>query len=257
MRKLIDNFRYYSDKRFSTIAGTLVYFLLMSIAPFILWVTLLLGSINLDRLLSFELFQGISPLLSYLKINAESAANSAGIILLVTSLYSSANFFYHLRRSGEIIYGSRKVKGGIKLRLISIVYIILTIVLIALLAGVWFAASYLLKYILPEILTLIIAVIYGTGLAFLIALILNLLACPYRLKASEAVTGSLLTTALWMACVLGFAVYLNFASPEKLYGALAFIVLFLLWCYLMMCCFVVGMINNGYYKTERVYKKHL
>ncbi len=108
MRKIIEIFKYYSDRRFSTIAGTLVYFLLMSITPFILWLTLILGNvdINFERILSHELFESISPLLRYLKEAAESAAKGAGIILLATTLYSSTNFFYHLRRSGEIIYNS-------------------------------------------------------------------------------------------------------------------------------------------------------
>ena len=102
--KIISTFRYYSDKRFSTIAGTLVYFLLMSITPFLFWLTLVFGDVHIEELLNHNFFESVAPFLRYLKDSAESAASGAGIVLLVTSLYSSTNFFYHLRRSGEIIY---------------------------------------------------------------------------------------------------------------------------------------------------------
>lgn len=257
MRRLIKIFRYYSDKRFSTIAGTLVYFLLMSIAPFILWLTLFLGSVDLEQYLSSELFDSIRPFVIYLQSSAENAASGAGIILIATSLYSSTNFFYHLRRSGEIIYGSRKVKGGIKLRIISAFYIVLAILLIALFGGIWVALTFAARYILPEALADVFLVFFITAVGFAVALVMNLLACPYRLKIKEAITGSLLTTALWIGFIVGFAVYVRFGTPAKLYGAIASVIVFLLWCYFMMCCFVVGMINNGSFKTEREYKKHL
>ena len=257
MRKIISIFRYYSDKRFSTIAGTLVYFLLMSIAPFLLWLSLLLGSFDLEGILSVELFESISPFLGYLKESAQTAASGAGIILLVTSLYSSTNFFYHLRRSGEIIYGSSRVKGGIKLRFISVVYIILAILLIAMLGGAFFAAQFILRYVLPPFLAELILIIFVAEAAFGVAVLMNFVACPYKLRLYDVVTGSLLTTVLWMGFIVGFAIYVKFGSPAKLYGAIASVIVFLLWSYAMMCCLVVGMINNGSFKKERKYKKLL
>lgn len=254
MHCIIETIKYFSDKRFSTIAGTLVYFLLMSITPFILWLTLFLGNVDIERILSHELFESISPILRHLKASAESAASGAGIILLVTTLYSSTNFFYHLRRSGEIIYNSSRVKGGIKLRLVSLMLIFLTIILTAILAavsiiGLWFLDKYIPFYIAD-----IISYIFITSAAFAIILVLNIFACPYKIKAGEAVSGSLLTIALWLVFLIGFTVYLQFANPEKLYGKIASLIIFLLWCYLMMGSFVVGIIYNGMYKSKKEYK---
>lgn len=261
MRRVISKIRatvkFYSDKRFSTIAGTLVYFLLMSIAPFILWLTLLLGSVNIEQVLPSGLFNSISPFISYLEASAQSAAGGAGIILLITSLYSSTNFFYHLRRSGEIVYGSLRVKGGVRLRIISAVFIVLSVLLLSFLVPVAVSARFILLTFMPEILCDIISMVFLTVLAFAVAILLNLFACPYRLKPSQAIPGSLLTTILWVIFVLGFAVYVQFASPGKLYGAIASIIVFLLWCYFMMCCFVIGMIKNGADITRRTYKTFL
>ena len=255
IEKIWTTFKYYTDKRFSTIAGTLVYFLLMSIAPFIVWLTLLLGNIEVERFLSGVLFESISPFLNYLETSAQHAASGAGIILLATSLYSSTNFFYHLRRSGEIIFGSQRVKGGVKLRILSAIIIILSIIAIAFLAAVAFAGRLVLQTFMPEILCNLIFMLFAVLLTFAIVVLLNIFACPYKLKISEALIGSLLTTILWILFVIGFAIYVQFAPPGKLYGAIASVIIFLLWCYFMMCCFVIGMIKNGSYISKRQYKK--
>ncbi len=257
--------KYYTDKRFSTIAGTLVYFLLMSITPFMLWLTLVMGNIDVSRFLNHRLLEGASPILRYLKSSAESAADGAGvsgtggisIIFLATSLYSSTNFFYHLRRSGEIIYEASDTKSGLRLRLMSIGLICAAIISIALVAAVSVIGTAFTEKFLPVWLSNSISLIFITALMFGTAVILNIFACPQKLKLANAAVGSLLTTALWLIIGAGFGVYLKFASPEKLYGKIASLIVFLLWCYVMMCCFVVGMINNGKFATARNYKKNL
>ncbi len=255
MRGIIGTFKFFSDKRFSTIAGTLVYFLIMSIAPFILWLTLICGNVDIEKFLSNELFESVSPFLRDLKSSAEGAASGAGIVLLVTTLYSSTNFFYHLRRSGEIIYDSPTVKGGLRLRLASLALIFATLLLIALIAAMSVVGNWILDEIMPYYLSDVISYTFITATAFAVALVLNIFSCPYRLKAEEAVAGSLLTTSLWLICLLGFGVYMHFANPERLYGKIASLIIFLLWCYVMMTCFVVGVIYNGMFKHRRVMKK--
>ncbi len=243
--KVAATIKFYSDKKFSTVAGTLVYFLLMSIAPFTLWLTLVFGNVDAERFLSHELFNSVSPVLRYMKQSAESAVGGAGIVFLLTSLYSSTNFFYHLRRSGEIIYGSRRIKGGIKLRIVSLLMIAATIVLVAMTAAISVTGTVFLNTFLPEIVSEIISVLFIAALAFGVAIVLNLVACPYKLKVSQALTGSLLTTLLWLVFSVGFGVYTQFANPERLYGKIAALIIFLLWSYAMMSCFVIGMIKNG------------
>lgn len=254
MSRIINLIKYFSDKRFSTIAGTLVYFLLMSIAPFILWLTIVCGNINVERFLSHELFDSISPFLRTLKASAEGAASGAGIIFLVTTLYSSTNFFYHLRRSGEIIYNSSRVKAGLKLRIASLLLIFAAILLFAVLAVLIVVVSWLLEKLLPFYFADTIFCVLLVATAFCVALVLNIFACPYKVKVNEIVPGSLLTTALWIVILIGFTVYMQFANPEKLYGRLASIIIFLLWCYVMMSCFVIGIIYNGSFKMRREYK---
>ena len=257
MNKIIDMYKYISDKRFSTIAGTLVYFLLMSIAPFTLWLTLVFGNVDIEKFLSHELFDAVSPFLRYLKSSAESAASGAGIIFLATTLYSSTNFFYHLRRSGEIIYDSPRIKGGVRLRLASLFLILTTFLLVGVIVAVSVTGTWLLEKILPFYLADIITYFTITVVAFTAAIILNIFACPYKLKVQDVVPGSLLTTALWLFCIGGFNIYTVFANPEKLYGKIAALIIFLLWCYIMMSSFVIGVIYNGIFKRKKIFKTFL
>jgi YihY family inner membrane protein len=247
---------YIFDKKFSTIAGTLVYFLIMSITPFLLWLTLFFKGLNIEKLLSNELFAGISPLVSYLKNSAESAASGAGVVLLLTTLYSSANFFYHLKKSGEIIYDMESSHSGIILRLKSIVYIFVTLILVAIMAGIALFGKFLSDLYLPPIVAEIISLVYITGCAFLISVVLNLYVCPQRVGVGEVLSGSLLTTALWLIFLEGFTFYLDFATPERLYGKIAVVIIFLLWCYMLMSCLVVGIIYNSIY-IKKLHKKRL
>lgn len=255
MHSVAQFYKYFSGKRYSTIAGTLVYFLLMSVAPFLFWLTLLAGKVDLSFLFSGELADAVEPFLSYLQSSAESATSGAGIVLLVTSLWSSTNFFYHLRRSGEIIYGEPTLKGGLRLRLSSLLIVFAALVLAAAAAAVPFLSFNVLNTIMPEVIAQIISITFVTLFSVFGAYLLNLFACPYKIGFDNAMPGSLLTVALWLVSASGFTVYLTFANPQKLYGAIAAIIVFLLWCYVMVNSLVIGIIYNSKYLPDRTLKK--
>lgn len=257
MRNFAELYKYFSDKRFSTISGTLVYFLLMSVAPFLFWLTLLIGSVDLTSLTSIGLFSAIEPVLGYLSSAASGAARGAGAVFLATSLWSSTNFFYHLRRSGEIIYGEKVYKGGLKLRLTSLLLVFATLFFVAAAATVPFLSYGVLDYIMPSAVADVISIVFLSMFAVLVAFLLNLFACPYKLGFDSAMPGSLLTTALWLLGATGFTFYLKFANPQRLYGAIAAVIVFLLWCYVMINALVLGIIYNSRYLPERSVLKRL
>lgn len=251
MKKLIALYRHFSDKRYTTIAGTLVYFLLMSIAPTLFWLALIVGKIDLQAIVSNTFFEAVEPIITYLNEAAQNAASGAGIVLLVTSLYSSTNFFYHLRRSGEIIYDSDRTKGGLKLRLVAVGVVLVAIVCFSFVGAVIIAGENMLAYILPSFVADGISAIIAAMVSFFIALLLNIFACPQKLGFSGAVSGSLLTTALWLVFASAFTVYLRFADLSQLYGAVASVIVFLLWCYVMISSLVMGMIYNAMLVAKR------
>jgi membrane protein len=229
----------------------------MSITPFLLWLSLLAGrgSLPLGSLTNLAVFDGIRPFLSYIRQSAESAAKGASFIFLAVTLWSSTNFLYHLRRSGEIIYDSKRSKGGLRLRLLSAALIVLVLFAFVVLAGIFLVAESIPDTSAYK--TLVNALL--TALSMLVAIFLcvglNLFLCPYKMKFYEVIPGSLLTVLWWILFSFGFSIYLRFATPERLYGRIASAFVFLLWCYFMMNGFVVGALYNAKFKTRRTHKE--
>ena len=143
------------------------------------------------------------------------------------------------------IYGGRYKKGGIKLRIHSLVLIASAAVSLAVAFGVLALGERLLGMVLNRAVSVFIVCMAAAGAATLGACVLNAFVCPYGVKLGDVLTGSLLTVVLWLVCGAGFAVYLRYADPVRLYGRIASVIVFLLWCYLMMNCFVIGVIYNG------------
>ncbi len=226
----------------------------MSLAPFFLWLTIIVGDIDTKDIISLPIFEGILPILSALKNGAENAVGGGSIVFLVVTLYSSTNFFYHLRRSGEIIYESDRVKGGIKLRIISLALMLFTILLIALIVGLSLLGERIFAPVIPQNILSIIIIFFIIFITLVVCILLNIFICPFVVKIKQVLPGSLMTVILWIIFAVGFSLYLQYAHPEKLYGQLASIIIFLLWCYFMTNCFILGVIHNSTYCTVRRHK---
>ena len=239
---------YLASKKYTTLAGTMAFFLVLSIVPFLFWLTLIFGRLNIDYepIFDLEIFAGIRELLFYLRDSAKSATAGASVLLLATTLYSSTNLFYHMRRSGEIIYDYKRKKGGIVLRFSALVLIFLVMLLLLAEAVFFLLCSALLRRAFPSFLARLgVYAVLGV-LAFFLIVLLTLYVCPYRVGISDVVWGSLVTLFIGGMASFGFTVYLTFGSVEKLYGAVALFIVFLLWLYVLMTCFVVGAILNCY-----------
>ena len=243
--KVRKGYAYLSAHKYTTVAGTLVFFLILSVVPLAFWVSLLFGNtgLNTEEILSLELFGWAKDLLVFLLDNAEEAQSKAGILFLVTTIWSGSAFFYHLRKSGEMIYSHKRYGRGLRVRISAIVLALLVVLFLGIvggiLAGVFWIARILPKWIYyPVVYTVVLSV------GFVVAWVLNAYACPYRAPFSKYVTGSVLTAVAWMIASIAFNIYLSFSNYEKLYGALSLVIVFLLWLYWMMICFTSGMIYN-------------
>ncbi len=239
-------FSYLSSKKYTTLAGTMAFFLIMSVVPFLFWLTLLFGRLDIDfsELFELEIFSDVKEIFGYLQESARAATASASVILLATTLYSSTTLFYHMRRSGEIIYESRRRKGGLVLRLSALV--LMFIVMLLLVGGMilFLLGHRLLTHVFPSFVAQIsVYVLFGV-MMFALILLLNIYICPYRVGVRGALWGSLLTLLLGGMASFGFSIYTKFSSMEKLYGAAVFLILFLLWLYVLMTCFIIGVVFN-------------
>lgn len=239
-----------SFKKYTTIAGTLVFFLIMSIVPFSFWVSLIIGRLPVDpeEILSLPVFDSVKNVLLYIQREAENATASASIILVFTTLYSATNLFYQMRKSGEIIYDYRRETQGVKLRIGALILLIIVMAAVVVFLLLFALGSFLFSQILTKQWELIADYALLAVIAFGLVLLLNIYICPHKARVKDFLLGTFLTVGLWAIAIFGFSVYLKIGNMGRLYGALSAIIVFLLWLYVLMICFIVGVIFN----SERV-----
>ena len=236
-----------SAKRYSTLAGTLVFFLLLSIIPFIYITTLLFNMFNVsfDWILQLDMLSDYQKVIGIFLDLAKSATSGTSIFFIISAIYSSTTFFYHMRRSGEIIYNYERKKGGVLIRFSAAVFVIIIMFIGVIFGGIFVAFQVTYEHILPSIFYRILVYIGVLGLAYFIIMLLNLYICPYKNKLKNTVNGSLFTLIFWTAAFILFTLYINYLSNfEKLYGAFAFIIIFIFWLYILMQGLIIGVILN-------------
>ncbi len=241
-----------TKKKYTTLAGTLVFFLIMSIVPLAFWLTLLIGRFPLDaeEVLKLAVFESVKDILEFVRKEAAEATSGTSLILLVTTLYSSTNLFYQMRKSGELIYGHQHKKQGLRMRLgaLALMFIIMFAVVAFLL--LFALGSFLFSKYLPLFAEIVADYLLLGALSFALILLLNAYVCPYKESLKSFLYGTCVTVAAWAVASVGFTIYLRVSNVDKLYGALSAIIIFLLWAYILMIGFIVGAILN----SERIMK---
>ena len=236
-----------SLKKYTTLAGKLVFFLIMSIMPLAFWLTLVIGKLPIDvgKILSLSVFESVEKVLSYVREEANNATTGASLILVFTTLYSASNLFYQMRRSGEIIYEYHYKQEGLRIRFSALILLII-VMAVAVVGLLLFAlGSFLFAKILSSTLERILDYLLLVAMAYLLAILLNMYICPYKEKIRSFLPGATITVIAWALAVIGFSVYLKIGSMSKLYGALSTVIVFLLWLYVLMICFMIGVIFNS------------
>lgn len=234
-------------KKYTTIAGTLVFFLIMSIVPLSFWLTLIIGRLPIDTedVLSLPVFDSVKDILLFVQKEASGATTGASVILIFTTLYSSTNLFYQMRRSGEIIYDFHRKRQGLRLRLGALILLIIVMATVVAFLLVFALGSFLFSRLLSRAWAQLADYALLIAVSFLLVLLLNMYICPYKAKLKSFLPGTLITVVAWIGAVVGFSVYLRIGNMKQLYGALSTIIVFLLWLYILMICFIAGVIFNS------------
>ena len=234
-------------KKYTTIAGTLVVFLIMSIMPLSFWLTLVVGRLPIDmgKILSLRVFGSVKNVLEYVRQEASNATAGASLILIFTTLYSATNLFYQMRRSGEIIYDYHRKKEGLRIRLSALILLIIVMAASVIFLLLFALGSFLFSRILPYRWERLVDYALLIVMAFLLSMLLNMYICPYKEKIGSFLPGATITVIAWIMAIIGFSAYLKISNMSKLYGALSTVIVFLLWLYVLMICFIVGVIFNS------------
>jgi YihY family inner membrane protein len=247
LQKIKNAYLKITAKRYSTFAGTLVFFLLLSIIPFVFILILLFNAFNVDFQWFFELeiFSDYKKIIGILLDSAEGATQGTSIFFIITAIYSSTNFFYQMRRSGELIYNCNRKKAGLILRFSAAIFVIILMFIGVIFGAIFFSFQNIFGELLPSVFIRIL-IYCGVGLViFFVLILLNLYICPYKNTINNTLKGSLFTLIFWSASSVVFSLYTNYLSNfERLYGAFAFFMVFILWLYLIMQGLIIGVILN-------------
>jgi len=211
------------------------------------------------RDLSAALPEQAQPILAdQLQSVASASGGALGISLVVSllaALWSASSGTGNLLKAINIAYDEDESRGFLKVRGIAlaltlgaIVFLLLTLALVA---------------VVPVVLNVLPLGPVGTILAqvlrwvLLVALVVAALAVTYRIapdrdqpRFSWVTTGSLVATVLWIIGSIAFSLYVNnFGSYNKTYGAIAGVVVLMLWLYLTSYIVLLGAEVNA--ESER------
>lgn len=241
-----------AEKKYTTIAGTLVFFLIMSLMPFAFWLSLLFGRFQFgtESIFKISVFDSVKDVIEFIRTEAKNATTGASFLLVATTLYSATNLFYQMKKSGEIIYEYKR-KTGFKARLAALAVLFIVMVFVMVSLTVFTLVSFLSAWLFSGMLEKIVNYLLLLALSFSLVLILNKYISPYKFPIKTFLPGTITTILAWTVSLFGFAIYLKLGNIDRLYGAISAIIIFLLWLYVLMICFVSGVILN----SERVLKK--
>lgn len=189
---------------------------------------------------------------------AGSSDRALGIGLVVSilaALWSASGGTMNLIKATNLAYDEKETRGFLKLRgtalaltLGAVVFVLLAVALVAVVPPVFDALG------LGGVALVVAQVVRW---ALLVALVVVALAVVYRVAPDRDAprfawvsTGALVATLLWIIGSLAFSFYVNnFGSYNKTYGALAGVIVLMLWLYLTSYIVLLGAEINA--ESER------
>jgi membrane protein len=175
--------------------------------------------------------------------NSGSALSISLIISILAALWSASGGMGNLITAVNLAYDEVEARNFVKLRLTSLALTLGAILFVLVTFG--------LVAVVPAVLNALPLGIVGTILAQVVRWVVLLgvfagsLAVLYRVAPDRDAPrfrwvslGAVIVTVIWAAVSVGFAVYVNnFGSYDKTYGAIAGVIVLMLWLYLT--CYLV------------------
>jgi membrane protein len=175
--------------------------------------------------------------------NSGGALTFGLIVSILAALWSASGGVSNLVTAINLAYDEVETRGFIKLRALSLGLTLAAIVFVLI--------TFSLVAVVPGVIDALPLGIVGTILAqvvrwvLLLAIFAGSLAVLYRVAPDRdsprlrwVSLGSVVVTIVWAAVSVGFAIYVdNFGSYDKTYGAIAGVIVLMLWLYLT--CYLV------------------
>jgi membrane protein len=259
-------FRESSADHVPMLAGGVAFFAFLAIFPALIAAVTLYGLVaepeqvaQQVRDLTAGLPQETRPLigdqLTSITAGSGGALGLGLVVSVLAALWSASSGVANLMQAVNIAYDEDETRGFLKLRgtalaltIGAVVFVLLTLTLVAVVPPALDALR------LGPVVTVLAQVLRWL---LLVLLVVGALAVVYRVAPDRASpqfrwvsTGALVATVLWVVGTVLFSLYIdNFGSYNKTYGALAGVVVLLLWLYLTSYIVLLGAEINA--ESER------
>lgn len=236
------------------IAGGVAFFGFLSIFPALIALISIYGLVaspetvarqveDISAQLPAEASELIETQLTAIVTNSGSALSIGLVVSILAALWSASGGVGNLITAVNIAYDEVEARNFVKLKLLSLGLTLGAIVFVLLTFG--------LVAVVPSIIEALPLGVVGTVLAqiarwvLLLAVFAGSLAVLYRIapdrdapRFSWVSLGAVVVTVIWALVSVGFALYVdNFGSYDKTYGAIAGVIVLMLWLYLT--CYLV------------------
>ena len=236
------------------IAGGVAFFGFLSIFPALIALISIYGLVaspesvakqveNLSKQLPDSAASLIKDQLTSIVDNSGSALSISLVISILAALWSASGGIGNLITAVNLAYDEVEARSFIKLRLTSLALTLGGIVFVLITFG--------LVAVVPTVIAALPLGVVGTILAqiatwvVLLGVFAGALAVLYRVAPDRDAPrfrwvslGAVIVTVIWALVSLGFALYVNnFGSYDKTYGAIAGVIVLMLWLYLT--CYLV------------------
>ena len=245
---LLEYSKFLRAKKSATLSGAIVYFTLIGLVPMAYLSSLTLSIIGkeLSDVLTPFIYPELKEVFLYVIQTSKNLGGVGNIIVAGVALYSSANVLFHLKSSGEVIY-NYYTKNSLFKRAISILLTLIIICALSLFFALYVAVIPILFKNLNAYASSALNILVLLVAVFLLSVLLNFYVCPYKISLREVVYGSMYTCAFSLLSSAVFFIYIKyFAIYSKIYGAIAVILVFLSWLYLIVKSFIDGIVLNVY-----------
>jgi membrane protein len=236
------------------IAGGVAFFGFLSIFPALIALVSLYGLVatpetvarqveNLSSQLPESASTLIAEQLKSIVANSSSALSVTLVVSILAALWSASGGMGNLITAVNLAYDEVEARNFVKLKLLSLALTLGAIIFVLVTFG--------LVAVVPAVIEALPLGVVGTILAqvarwvLLLAVFAGSLAVLYRVAPDRDAPrfrwvslGAVIVTVIWAAVSVGFAVYVDhFGSYDKTYGAIAGVIVLMLWLYLT--CYLV------------------
>lgn len=250
-----DLLRRYSRHDVAQTGAALTYYLFFSLFPLLIFLSTLLGVLELDvagiiailgRVMPHEVLSLIESYLTYVQDNQNRTLMWFSLLFSVYFPFRATNT---LMRAVRRAYGVERPRALLAYNLRVLLYTVLLLVTITVSLGAAVLGRKVTGFLARRItintfwleLWLRLRFLLLAGLAGALITMLYAAAQDRRRPLRDVLPGALAALACWLAATLGFSYYVDhFANYSVVYGSLGVVIVMLLWLYLTSILMIMG-----------------